>query len=116
MTPRRLGQESRRGFSLSFKFKHQVCDRPAWIDINIRSLTPSAAFHQASKPYRRHERLGARARPTVLRTLWPEAGGNRHRGGHRQVTLNAPSHPIHNLRLTADSPDLLAIIKAEGKV
>ena len=34
------------------------------------------------------------------------------------ATLNAPNHPIRNrlLRLTADSPDLLAIIKAEGKV
>ncbi len=34
------------------------------------------------------------------------------------MTLNAPSHPIRNrlLRLTADSPDLLAIIKQEGKV
>ena len=33
-------------------------------------------------------------------------------------TLNAPSHTIRNrmLRLTADSPDLLAVIKAEGKV
>ncbi|MDX2152749.1 MAG: hypothetical protein SFV54_18550 [Bryobacteraceae bacterium] len=33
-------------------------------------------------------------------------------------TLNAPSHPIRNrlLRLTADSPDLLAVIKAEGRV
>ena len=33
-------------------------------------------------------------------------------------TLNAPSHPIRNqlIRLTADSPDLLAVIKAEGKV
>ena len=33
-------------------------------------------------------------------------------------TLNAPSHPIRNrlLRLTADSPDLLAVIKAEGAV
>ena len=33
-------------------------------------------------------------------------------------TLNAPSPPIRNrpLRLTADSPDLLAIIKQEGKV
>jgi type I restriction-modification system DNA methylase subunit len=32
--------------------------------------------------------------------------------------LNAPSHPIRNrlLRLTADSPDLLAIIKTEGRV
>ena len=37
---------------------------------------------------------------------------------HLHQTLNAPSHPIRNrlLRLTADSPDLLAIIKAEGKV
>jgi adenine-specific DNA-methyltransferase len=34
------------------------------------------------------------------------------------TTLNAPSHPIRNrlLRLTADSPDLLAIIKEEGRV
>ncbi len=31
---------------------------------------------------------------------------------------NAPSHPIGNrlLRLTADSHDLLAVIKKEGKV
>jgi len=37
---------------------------------------------------------------------------------HLHQTLNGPSHPIRNrlLRLTADSPDLLAIIKAEGKV
>jgi hypothetical protein len=37
---------------------------------------------------------------------------------HLHQTLNAPSHPIRNrlLRLTADSPDLLAIIKAEGNV
>jgi hypothetical protein len=34
------------------------------------------------------------------------------------VTLNAPNHSIRNrlLRLTADSPDLLAVIKAEGNV
>jgi adenine-specific DNA-methyltransferase len=33
-------------------------------------------------------------------------------------TLNAPSHAVRNrlLRLTADSPELLAVIKAEGKV
>ena len=37
---------------------------------------------------------------------------------HLHQTLNAPSHPIRNrlLRLTADSPDLLAVIKAEGRV
>jgi hypothetical protein len=37
---------------------------------------------------------------------------------HLYTTFNAPSHPIRNqlLRLTADSPDLLAIIKKEGKV
>ena len=37
---------------------------------------------------------------------------------HLHQTLNAPSHPIRNrlLRLTADSPDLLAIIKQEGMV
>lgn len=36
---------------------------------------------------------------------------------HLHATLNAPSHPVRNrlLRLTADSPDLLAIIKQEGK-
>jgi|GEM_PF-2859754 len=27
----------------------------------------------------------------------------------------APSHPIRNRLLTADSPDLLAVIKQEGK-
>jgi len=33
-------------------------------------------------------------------------------------TLNSPSHPIRNrlLRLTADSPDLLAVIKEQGRV
>ena len=37
---------------------------------------------------------------------------------HLHGTLSAPSHPIRNrlLRLTADSPDLLAVIKAEGRV
>jgi len=37
---------------------------------------------------------------------------------HLHQTLNAPSHPIRNrlLSLTADSPDLLAVIKQEGKV
>ena len=37
---------------------------------------------------------------------------------HLHQTLNAPTHPIRNrlLRLTADSPDLLAIIKQEGRV
>ena len=37
---------------------------------------------------------------------------------HLHATLNAPSHPIRNrlFRLTADSPDLLAVIKAEGRV
>ena len=37
---------------------------------------------------------------------------------HLHLTLNAPSHPIRNrlLRLTAESPDLLAVIKAEGRV
>ncbi len=37
---------------------------------------------------------------------------------HLHAALNAPSHPIRNrlLRLTADSPDLLAIIKEKGKV
>jgi hypothetical protein len=35
---------------------------------------------------------------------------------HLHQTLNAPRHPIRNrlLRLTADSPDLLAVIKADG--
>jgi len=37
---------------------------------------------------------------------------------HLHQTINAPSHPIRNrlLRLTADSPDLLAVIKQEGRV
>lgn len=37
---------------------------------------------------------------------------------HLHATLNAPGHPIRNrlLRLTADSPDLLAIIKQESRV
>ena len=37
---------------------------------------------------------------------------------HLHQTLNAPSHPIRNRldRLSTDSPDLLAMIKKEGKV
>ena len=50
----------------------------------------------------------------------PEASAAQQRDflTHLQATLNAPSHPIRNrlLRLTADSPDLLAIIKQEGRV
>ena len=34
------------------------------------------------------------------------------------ATANAPDHPIRNqlMRLTADSPDLFAVIRKEGKV
>ena len=50
----------------------------------------------------------------------PEASEPKQRDFLTQLhaTLNAPSHPIRNqlLRLTADSPDLLAVIKQEGKV
>lgn len=55
----------------------------------------------------------------------PLSSGNQGQAGpatdnltHLHATLNAPSHPIRNrlLRLTADSPDLLAIIKQEGMV
>ena len=50
----------------------------------------------------------------------PEASAARQRDflTHLHQTLNAPSHPIRNrlLRLTADSPDLLAVIKREGRV
>ena len=37
---------------------------------------------------------------------------------HLHATLNAPSHPIRNrlLRLTADSPDLLAVIREKGRL
>lgn len=49
----------------------------------------------------------------------PKAASNPHQTDfldHVHTTLNAPSHPIRNqlLRLTTDSPDLLAIIKQEG--
>jgi len=50
----------------------------------------------------------------------PEASADEQCGylADLHATLNAPSHPVRNqlLRLTADSPDLLAIIKKEGKV
>ena len=50
----------------------------------------------------------------------PEASAAQQRDflTHLHQALNAPSHPIRNrlLRLTADSPDLLAIIKQEGRV
>ena len=50
----------------------------------------------------------------------PEASAAQQRDylTHLHQTLNTPSHPIRNrlLRLTAESPDLLAIIKQEGRV
>ena len=60
---------------------------------------------------------------SILAAYAPEASAAQQRDflTHLHQTLNAPSHPIRNrllrlLRLTADSPDLLAIIKQEGKV
>ena len=37
---------------------------------------------------------------------------------HLHATLNAPSHPVRQRldRIVKDSPDLLAVIKQEGKV
>jgi hypothetical protein len=50
----------------------------------------------------------------------PDSGETKKRRllGHLITTLNAPSAKIRNrlLRLSADSPDLLAVIKKEGKV
>ncbi|MFN3408983.1 MAG: Eco57I restriction-modification methylase domain-containing protein [Limisphaerales bacterium] len=50
----------------------------------------------------------------------PDASETQQRGflAHLCTTLNAPASKIRNrlLRLTADSPDLLAVIKNEGKV
>ena len=50
----------------------------------------------------------------------PVASATRQRDSltHLQQTLKAPRHPIRNrlLRLTADSPDPLAIIKQKGRV
>ena len=50
----------------------------------------------------------------------PEASAAQQRDflTHLHQTLNTPSHPIRNrlLRLTADSSDLLAVIKQEGRV
>ena len=55
-----------------------------------------------------------------LASYAPEASAVQQRDylTHIHQTLNAPSHPIRNrlLRLTADSPDLLAVIKREGEV
>jgi len=63
-------------------------------------------FHDTLEPY--------------LADFDPEASEVQQRDflAHLHQTLNAPSHPILNrlLRLTADSPDLLAVIKQEGKV
>ncbi len=55
-----------------------------------------------------------------LATYAPEASAAQQRDflTHLHQTLNSPSHPIRNrlLRLSADSPVLLAIIKQDGKV
>ena len=65
--------------------------------------TPAVAGHLAAYPDNVGKASAAQQRDTLT---------------HLHQTLNAPSHPIRNrlLRLTADSPDLLAIIKQEGKV
>ena len=71
--------------------------------------------HMAERDLLFHEALAPH-----LADYAPEAGEAQQRDflTHLHQTLNAPSHPIRNrlLRLTADSPDLLAVIKAEGKV
>ena len=57
--------------------------------------------------------------PSTLRYA-PEASEAQQRDflTHLHQTLNTPSHPIRNrlLRLTADSPDLLAVIKQESRL
>ena len=65
--------------------------------------TPAVAGHLAAYPDRVGKASAALQRDYLT---------------HLHATLNAPSHPVRNwlLRLTADSPDLLAIIKQEGRV
>ena len=55
---------------------------------------------------------------SVARTILSVSPDDPQTGLSALLSLNAPSHPIRNrlLRLTADSPDLLAIIKQEGRV
>ena len=55
---------------------------------------------------------------TVARTILSVSSDDPQTGLSALLSLNAPSHPIRNrlLRLTADSPDLLAVIKQGGKV
>jgi len=71
--------------------------------------------HMAERDLLFHEALAPH-----LAAYAPEASEAQQRDflTHLHQTLNAPSHPIRNrlLRLTADSPDLLAVIKQEGAV
>ena len=63
-------------------------------------------FHDTVAPY--------------LTAYAPDASAAQQRDllSHFHQTLNASKHPVRNrlLRLTSDSPDLLAVIKREGEV
>jgi hypothetical protein len=69
--------------------------------------------HMAERDLLFHDTVGP-----YLAAYAPEASAAQQRDYLTDLhqTLNAPSHPIRNrlLRLTADSPDLLAIIKADA--
>ncbi len=59
-----------------------------------------------------------KGRPAPYAKRKPRLLASQNQGQAAPATLNAPSHPIRNrlLRLTADSPDLLAVIKQESRV
>ena len=89
----------------------------AFIDDLIDACVMESYFrnHMAERDLLFHDTVAPH-----LATYAPKASAAQQRDflTHLHQTLNAPSHPIRNrlLRLTADSPDLLAVIKEEGRV
>ncbi len=91
----------------------------------MKTLIRVPRVARASQPWAGgHSPVGAKERDllfhdTVAQTILSGAfPSDPQTGLSALLSLNAPSHPIRNrlLRLTAASPDLLAVIKQEGKV
>ena len=93
---------------------------------SLKSTTRSSGFSVVKKSVIRREHMAERdllfhdtlAPHLAAYALKASAAQQRAFLAHLHATLNAPSHPIRHrlLRLTADSPDLLAVIKQEGRV
>lgn len=97
--------------------KHEEAAQGSFLEDLIDACVMECYFrkHMAERDLLFHDTVAP-----LLADFNPKASEAKQRDFVTQLhtTLNSPSHPIRNrlLRLTADSPDLLAVIKREGKV